>query len=71
MKPDGVPQIISEELFNKVQEWMRLNKLATMRARAKAEYIITAKLFFGYCKTMMIGHTSISIFKRMTLLHYI
>lgn len=58
VKPGGMPQIISEDLFNKVQERMRLNKLAPARARAKAEYILTTKLFCGYCQTMMIGHST-------------
>ena len=54
----GIPQIIDEELFNKVAERMRLNKKLPARKRAKAEYLLTTKLFCGYCKEMMVGHSS-------------
>ena len=48
--PGGMPRIIEDGLFEKVQEKMRLNKKAPGRARAKAEYLLTTKLFCGYCK---------------------
>lgn len=53
--PNGIPRIISDELFYQVQEKLDKNKLAPARARAKAEYLLTTKLFCGYCKEMMIG----------------
>lgn len=53
--PDGIPRIISDELFNKVQEVLKKNKKAPARARAKEEYLLTTKLFCGYCKEMMVG----------------
>ena len=68
--PGGMPQIISEDLFNKVQERMRLNKLAPARARAKAECILTTKLFCGYCKTMMIGHSTTKASKSGKVYNY-
>lgn len=52
---DGVPRIISDELFNKVQEIMKKNKQAPARTRAKEDYILTTKLFCGHCKDMMTG----------------
>jgi len=54
-KPDGIPRIISDELFNKVAEIMNKNKKAPARARAKVEYLLTTKLFCGICKEMMTG----------------
>lgn len=51
----GIPRIISDELFNKVQEVLKKNKKAPARARAKEEYLLTTKLFCGYCKEMMTG----------------
>ncbi len=54
--PDGMPRIISDELFYKVQEVMSKNRKAPARAKAKEEYILTTKLFCGYCKEMMRGY---------------
>jgi hypothetical protein len=53
--PGGIPRIISDELFNEVQEKMQKNKKAPARAKAKEEYILTTKLFCGHCKAMMVG----------------
>lgn len=52
---DGIPQIISNELFNKVAEIMDKNRKAPARAKAKVEYLLTTKLFCGHCKEMMTG----------------
>jgi len=52
---NGIPQIISDELFGKVAERLKVNKKAPARARAKVEYILTTKLFCGHCKEMMTG----------------
>lgn len=54
-KANGIPRIISDELFNKVAEIMNKNKKAPARARAKVEYLLTTKLFCGICKEMMTG----------------
>jgi DNA invertase Pin-like site-specific DNA recombinase len=51
----GIPSIISEDLFEKVQLIMKKNKCAPARSKAKIEYILTTKLFCGYCKDMMTG----------------
>lgn len=51
----GIPQIIPDELFERVQEKMNKNKKAPARARAKVEYLLTTKLFCGHCKEMMTG----------------
>ena len=53
--PGGMPRIISDELFEKVQEILAKNKKAPARARAKVEYLLTTKLFCGHCKEMMTG----------------
>ena len=53
--PNGMPRIISDELFIKVQEIMNKNKKAPARARAKEEYLLTTKLFCGHCREMMTG----------------
>jgi len=59
----GMPQIVDEELFNKVAEKMTLNKNLPARSRAITEYLLTTKLFCGHCKEMMIGHSSNKISK--------
>ena len=56
--PGGMPQIIDEVLFKKVQDKMGVNKKLPARARAKVEYLLTGKLFCGHCKEMMIGHST-------------
>ena len=56
--PDGMPRIISDELFNKVAEIMAKNQKAPARAKAKVEYLLTTKLFCGHCKEMMTGYSA-------------
>lgn len=68
--PGGMPQIIEEDLFNQVAERMRLNKKNPGRTRAKAEYLLTTKLFCGYCKEKMIGHSSNQISKKGVIFNY-
>jgi len=54
---DGMPRIIDDELFEEVQIIMDKNKITPARAKAKNEYILTTKLFCGYCKEMMTGYS--------------
>ena len=53
--PDGVPRIISNELFNRVQERLKINGQYSGHYKAKQEYILTTKLFCGHCKEPMVG----------------
>lgn len=57
---DGVPRIIDDDTFNKVQDIMLKNKKAPARARAKTDYLLTTKLFCGHCKEMMTGYSGTS-----------
>lgn len=68
--PGGMPQIIDEDLFDKVAKRMELNKKTPARSRAKAEYLLTTKLFCGHCKEMMIGHSSNQISKKGVIFNY-
>lgn len=52
---DGMPRIVSDELFERVQQILAKNKKAPARARAHEEYLLTTKLFCGYCRDMMVG----------------
>jgi DNA invertase Pin-like site-specific DNA recombinase len=54
---DGAPAIISEDLFERVQERLRKNKKAPARHKAEDDYILTTKLFCGKCGAYMIGES--------------
>ena len=65
--PGGMPRIISDDLFYKVQEIISKNKKAPAHAKAKQEYLLTTKLFCGKCHEMMTGikgtsHTNTSYY---------
>ena len=57
VQPGGIPAIITEELFDRVQERMAANKKAPARHKAEDEYLLTTKLFCGKCKCYMIGES--------------
>lgn len=57
---DGIPKIIDDKLFNKVQEIMKKNKKSPARAKAKTDYLLTTKLFCGHCKDLMVGYSGTS-----------
>ena len=56
--PKPIPRIISDELFKEVQEILEKNKKAPARQRAFREYLLTQKLFCGYCGEMMTGYSA-------------
>ena len=55
--PNGIPAIIPEDLFNRVQERMATNKKAPAKHKAEDEYLLTTKLFCGKCKCYMVGES--------------
>lgn len=55
--PNGVPVIISEELFERVQERMAKNKKAPAKHKAEDEYLLTTKLYCRKCGCFMIGES--------------
>ena len=57
--PDGMPRIIEQELFDKVQEMLKVNKRSA-RSWNRTEYLLTDKLFCGHCGTQMFGESGIS-----------
>ncbi len=61
--PNGIPRIVDDELFYRVQDMLEKNKKAPARARAKEEYLLTTKLFCGKCKEMMTGYSGTSMTK--------
>jgi len=53
--PDGMPRIVPQEIFDRVQERMEKNKHKPAAMKADEEYILTTKLFCGKCGVMMVG----------------
>lgn len=45
----GVPAIIDEDTFNKVQERLKQNAKNPSRGRATTDYLLISKLFCGHC----------------------
>lgn len=57
---EGIPRIVSDEIFQKAQEELARNGLAPARNRAKTEYLLTTKLYCGECKGKMTGKSGTS-----------
>lgn len=57
---DGVPAIVSKELFEKVPRRMEKNKKAPARFKAEDEYLLSTKLFCGKCGAYMTGESGTS-----------
>lgn len=51
----GCPAIIDKETFGKVQERLEKNRRQGAKNKAKIEYLLTGKLFCGYCGSPMQG----------------
>ena len=66
-KEGGIPRIISDELYFKVQEVITTKKNPQGRHRVNGDYLLTGKLFCGHCKSPMTG---ISGTGRTGKLHY-
>ena len=58
--PGGVPAILSDDLFYRVQARLEKNKRAPATAKADVDYLLTTKLFCGICERMMIGESGTS-----------
>ena len=70
--PDAIPSIVSAELFNDVQEKIAKNKKAPARRKAEDDYLLTTKLFCGYCGALMFGESGTSRtgeVHRLSLIH--
>lgn len=53
---NGMPRIVDDALFFKVQEMLAKNRAAPGKAKAKDDYLLTTKLFCGHCGEPMTGH---------------
>jgi len=56
----GMPQIIDKDLFEKVQSMRKRNYKSRARSKAKEQYLLTTKVFCGYCGAPMIGESGTS-----------
>ena len=58
--PGGMPRILDDDIFYKVQDILDKNKKASARTHGEGEYLLTTKLFCGTCGAMMVGESGTS-----------
>ncbi len=58
--PNGIPAIVPEDLFNRVQQRIEQNRKAPARHKAEEDYLLTTKLFCGYCGAYLCGESGTS-----------
>lgn len=60
--PGGMPRIIDDDLFNRVQERRALRKKApaSRRSNSDVDFLLTGKVFCGHCKGTMRGMSGTS-----------
>lgn len=68
--PKGIPAIIDDDLFDRVQQRMAANKKAPAKAKATEVYLLTTKLFCGDCGRMMAGESGTSGTRGVTHYYY-
>ena len=62
--PDGIPAIVPQDLFDRVQDRLAKNKKAPARHKAEDDYLLTTKLFCGYCGAYsIVGLTDVRLSK--------
>ena len=57
---DGIPPIVPQDLFDRVQEKLAKNKKAPAHHKAEDDYLLTTKLFCGYCVAYLCGESGTS-----------
>lgn len=55
--PGGIPAIVPQDLFDRVQQRLEQNRKAPARHKAEDDYLLTTKLFCGTCGAMMVGES--------------
>lgn len=60
--PGGMPAIVDEDLFDRAAAQYETNKgiIRSRRRRENVEYLLTGKLFCGYCRDPMMGASGTS-----------
>lgn len=59
--PGGIPAIVPQELFDRVQERLAAVRKAPAKHKAEDEYLLTTKLFCGECQRVMMGESGHSM----------
>ena len=57
---NGIPAIIDKALFDKVQERIVINTRAPATHKAKVEYLLSTRIYCGYCNEIMFGDSGTS-----------
>ncbi len=57
---DGIPRIVSDELFERVQNRLYYNRRPGGHMKAPEEYILSGKLYCGHCHEKMVGTSGTS-----------
>ena len=57
---NGIPAIIDKALFDKVQERIAINTRAPATHKAKVEYLLSTRIYCGYCNAVMFGDSGTS-----------
>lgn len=55
--PDGIPAIISKELFAEAQNRLERNRYAPSASRSEVKYLLTGRLYCGDCGAIMAGES--------------
>lgn len=61
--PGGIPAIVPQDLFDRVQQRLEQNRKTPARHKAEDDYLLTTKLFCGTCGAMMVGESGTSASK--------
>ena len=61
--PGGIPAVVPQDLFDRVQKRLEMNRKAPARHKAEDNYLLTTKLFCGTCGAMMVGESGTSASK--------
>lgn len=57
---DGIPAIISKNLFESVNKKLEANRKKPARKKSPDEYLLTTKLYCGKCMSFMVGESGTS-----------
>ena len=68
--PNGIPAIVPQDLFDRVQQRLAVNRKAPARHKAEDDYLLTTKLFCGTCGAMMVGESGTSSSKGQKYHYY-
>ncbi len=58
--PNGVPPVVPQELFNRVQEVIKKNSIAPAAHSADNDYLLTTHLYCGECGALMTAYSGTS-----------